>query len=886
MANNSFKVDKGLSLRPQNSSPVNPISGDVYYDQLSDTYSLRQDDKWFNLSSKVNLSSSSILTSSNLTADVVKNSLIVVVGAISSNIHGMDPSTEGRVIHVFNKSSQALNIKHQSSTEPTLNCRIITLTGVDVSVAPGQCISLVYDKNESRWACISNPVIVNSILPMIGNSLGDTLESTLSKADAELAKLFEDRNVLLTDGGLITWTGSQIEFTEDLKLSINSKVAGGSPTVINLGSLIKTVPNNESWYVVINRNSGTVVSSIVSATLPAVTSADQEVFLIAKHVNANDGTERLYWRNGMALNAGQTVRLGASGSGDGPGLGDDLITTQFRASFTDEFNEGPTAVLSAVNPTLTKATYNAAKSLYQISYDATKTGNAVGINTAISSNADFTVQAGDVFIKGNEARRIVSVVAQDAFVIESAFSANFMSQPVTISQAVHSKDIYNISLDGSPLSAVFTETVSQILVDYEDSSASGDAVFDINTPATVGFSASSDGTSWSNISIRNMSPLTELSVLNLPTAANGLNVRFFANKTSGSGTVNLLKYKAYVQKLPIESDGGAIRSAYAFTDGVGTPINCSLSVVDNKTRVTLTWQYPVAISNNTSHGSLDVYLNGQLIPRYIDSILTPDAFYKEISSNVIELNSDYSGISTSIEILQRVTVIDESSQNSSNIAAIQTTISLDPTIQKFTSGSGTYTLPSGVKYIKVRMIGGGGGGQGSQNSPGWAAAGGNGSSSTFGGILTAPGGLGGNINIANGASSPTINSPAVSIISFAGMNGFSGQAKSAGVDLSSGAGGLTLFAGAGASAVGGIVGFSALPNSGSGGGGAGMPVGSAGSMGQGGGAGSYVEAIIKNPSSTYLYSVGIGGIGGIAGIGGYTGGVGGSGQIIIEEYYV
>jgi hypothetical protein len=209
---------------------------------------------------------------------------------------------------------------------------------------------------------------------------------------------------------------------------------------------------------------------------------------------------------------------------------------------------------------------------------------------------------------------------------------------------------------------------------------------------------------------------------------------------------------------------------------------------------------------------------------------------------------------------------------------------LTPTIQRFTSGSGTYNAPANVKYIKVRMVGGGGGGQGSVTSA-WAAAGGNGSSTTFGAILTAPGGSGGNINIANGGSAPTISLPAITIASFAGMNGFSGQAKAAGVDLSSGAGGATPFSGAGAAAVGGIVGFSAIANSGSGGSGAGMPVGSAGSMGQGGGAGSYIEALIQNPSLTYSYSIGTGGAGGAAGSGGSAGGAGGDGIIIVEEYY-
>ena len=30
-----------------------------------------------------------------------------------------------------------------------------------------------------------------------------------------------------------------------------------------------------------------------------------------------------------------------------------------------------------------------------------------------------------------------------------------------------------------------------------------------------------------------------------------------------------------------------------------------------------------------------------------------------------------------------------------------------PTVQKFTSGTGTYTTPANVKYIRVRMVGGG-----------------------------------------------------------------------------------------------------------------------------------------------------------------------------------
>jgi hypothetical protein len=53
-----------------------------------------------------------------------------------------------------------------------------------------------------------------------------------------------------------------------------------------------------------------------------------------------------------------------------------------------------------------------------------------------------------------------------------------------------------------------------------------------------------------------------------------------------------------------------------------------------------------------------------------------------------------------------------------------------PSIQKFTSGSGTYTTPTGVLYLRVRMAGGGGGGSGSGSAS--YGTGGNGGNSTFG----------------------------------------------------------------------------------------------------------------------------------------------------------
>ena len=68
--------------------------------------------------------------------------------------------------------------------------------------------------------------------------------------------------------------------------------------------------------------------------------------------------------------------------------------------------------------------------------------------------------------------------------------------------------------------------------------------------------------------------------------------------------------------------------------------------------------------------------------------------------------------------------------NSSGVPGWTASSATLPTIQTFTSGSGTYTTPAGVKYIAIQMVGGGGGGGGSSsNSTG--GTGGTGGSTLF-----------------------------------------------------------------------------------------------------------------------------------------------------------
>lgn len=204
-------------------------------------------------------------------------------------------------------------------------------------------------------------------------------------------------------------------------------------------------------------------------------------------------------------------------------------------------------------------------------------------------------------------------------------------------------------------------------------------------------------------------------------------------------------------------------------------------------------------------------------------------------------------------------------------------VKTNPTKTVLTSGTGTYTTPTGVLYLKVRLVGAGGGGAGSGSG---AGTGGNGGNTTFGAsLLTGTGGTGG-ASFAGGGGGGGATGGDVNI---AGGGGSLGNNIA---NTSGGNGATIIFGGAGVGGSATSAGGAASSNTGAGGGGAGC--GTQTASGQGGGAGGYVEKLITSPLATYAYAVGAAGTAGIAGTGSGVaiGGAGASGIIIIEEFYI
>lgn len=209
-----------------------------------------------------------------------------------------------------------------------------------------------------------------------------------------------------------------------------------------------------------------------------------------------------------------------------------------------------------------------------------------------------------------------------------------------------------------------------------------------------------------------------------------------------------------------------------------------------------------------------------------------------------------------------------------------------PTIQKFTSGSGTCTIAAGVQWFSVEMCGGGGGSGATGTGPTGGSSGGN---TTFGTtLLSAPGGSkGAGTTGGAGGSSASLGTGPIGY-SYNGVAGNSGTTNATAVAITSqgGAGGSTPGFGGGGSVPTGA----AKTNSGSGGGG---PSGNAISSGGGGGSGAYVKAIITPAIAaangfsfaSFAYAVGAAGSGETAGSGGNNGSNGAAGIIIVTEYY-
>lgn len=250
-------------------------------------------------------------------------------------------------------------------------------------------------------------------------------------------------------------------------------------------------------------------------------------------------------------------------------------------------------------------------------------------------------------------------------------------------------------------------------------------------------------------------------------------------------------------------------------------------------------------------------------------LITIESFYV---SSVLNSIPNTAGSVTSLNIQTGVTL-------SSPIITGST-----PQITTYTSGSGTYTVPTNARYLQIIMVGGGAGGWGSGTSG--ATSGGTGGTTSFGSNSAAGGNPGSSNNSNGGVGGTATLSGAIGIALQGGQGGPSAYIQSgSGNWFIGGQGGSSALGGGGSAGAAGTAGTAGVANTGGGGGGGASNGTSGTNTGPGGGAGGYINAIITSPASTYSYAVGAAGTAGGAGANGYAGAAGGSGVIMITAFF-
>lgn len=346
----------------------------------------------------------------------------------------------------------------------------------------------------------SNPSYLSNIRGVAAESLVARLGVlTDAMGDAQ-----EDRSGYLRSDSVVTWTGSEIQFSEDLILElINTKDGTLTQHTIAAANSPISVGNAESIYVKVKRDDASETLTLVNSgttPIPAQTQLNKDVFVLFRRVDTASGLQMLHMPfHKQVLQPGQSVFLGASGSGgDDSGVGLEPVPG-YNWLEMDDFSELPASSDSKVNDTLTNATHNIAKKLYQLSCDKSLTCTTTGASFTLSGDPGFTLQAGDIIYDNSsgEFRRVLNVsgTGPTAGTLDAGFTVDLAADSVMCAQAVWSKDLVNFG-DASEKTRArdfFSGDILQTLIDYQDSLAAGDEVADLVDAARVVVSASNNG---------------------------------------------------------------------------------------------------------------------------------------------------------------------------------------------------------------------------------------------------------------------------------------------------------------------------------------------------------------------------------------------------------
>lgn len=471
-----------------------------------------------------------------------------------------------------------------------------------------------------------------------------------------------------------------------------SDFAGGS---FNFSTINASIPANNYCYALVTINSvdqievilGTPNAVQASATLPSTANYQVALVLLKKGAVALDPITNLSITDRRAVNQLNEQPVFYS-------TNNELVSEQYLAQLADNFvaypNTDDNSLDFGTNKTAVSQ-YAAANSM-TLSY-STQSGTVTGGTALVLSAApSFTVRVGCWVRRGNNFSRITAVTNQTTYTLATALTNG--AGTFTVLEPVYTKDLVTEigdSVQGTRLADVYTDNVSSILVDYDDSLAANDTEWDGGTPNVICLVANASVDTF----VTAVRPSTKGGTLVetfTTTPSNNLKLVFVPNITTGSGTVNLLWYSCFLFKDPFIFNGGILNQSFGFTSSA-SGLNCDFSVVSNKTVITLKNNFPnyvMNVNSGTPFGDLIVEDFGVEIPRRTAGV-TDDTlpYYEENAYNKITLWEDLSASNRQITIKRRTGTQDLSSQNGMKLSSINEAIVGNST--QLTAGAATHT---------------------------------------------------------------------------------------------------------------------------------------------------------------------------------------------------
>jgi len=535
---------------------------------------------------------------------------------------------------------------------------------------------------------------------------GSKVQNTTDLQKGAVVESMVDRAAQLYSEEPVTWTGTQITFTQPIQLQFQREAGGAlADNRILIAASPISLADGEALIARIDRSSGTTnlavgtypglaageFAVVALASLSAIDILRKDHVMLFRRIDTSGGLAQLMLPlHKQILDPGQTVFLGASGAESG-GEGGISVAPGYQWLEIDDFSELPASSDSKINSTFTNATHNIAKKLFQLSCDKSLTCTTTGTTFTLSGDPGFTLAIGDIIYDdtSTEWRRVASIsgTGPTAGTIDAAFTSDLSADTVMVSQALWTLDLVGFGSVSEKKRAGdqhIGEENSEILVDYQDSLASGDDCADFVDTARVVMSASNEGTQFaagtpssSTFTPIYTRPVAPTQLNNYTLSVNGTQERlfltFFCNPNNGSvtTTANIIQYEVnFYEEVDFEN-GGILESAFCYTDGVQTPINCTVSVFGGKTRITLDWSFVLGVNSGETAGQVAVKLDGEMIPREVAGSTNTSRFTEELLGGVgrvIDLDSDLSASHLPIEIVKRSGVIDTNNFNSSKIS--------------------------------------------------------------------------------------------------------------------------------------------------------------------------------------------------------------------------